>query len=183
MDLTTFLQQRRPHWRQLETILARVEGSGLRCLDDDQAVEFGRLYRSAASDLNQAQTFVRGDATVQYLNDLVARCYLVIYAKTKADPWGLLRLLVWEYPAVFRRHWRELLLATVLFAVGAAVRLPGVVLRSGFAGVSAQRPTCRTDPAKPGNESPLATTGDLASGSAGYFTNNTGSAWRPSRWA
>src|SRR5262245_8904321 len=88
MDLATFIQQRRPQWKALEAILQRVEGSGLGTLDDEQAVEFGRLYRCAASDLNQSQTFVSGDATVQYLNDLVARCYLVIYApESKGELW------------------------------------------------------------------------------------------------
>src|SRR5919199_3717281 len=103
MDLSTFLRQRRPDWRRLEDILDQVEGSGLGSLDDDQAVEFGRLYRRAASDLNQAQTFVSGESTERYLNDLVARAYLAIYGKTKADPWALLRHLLWGYPAVFRR--------------------------------------------------------------------------------
>ena len=91
MNLTAFLTKRRPEWRQLEEVLRRVEGSGLGSLDEDQAIEFGQLYRRAASDLNQAQTFVSGDATVQYLNDLVARCYLVIYAKpTGRSPWALI---------------------------------------------------------------------------------------------
>ncbi|HZT79281.1 MAG TPA: hypothetical protein VFA26_03610, partial [Gemmataceae bacterium] len=67
MDLSTFIESRRPDWRRLEEILQRVEGSGMRCLDEEQAREFGRLYRRAASDLNQAQTFVRGDATAHYL--------------------------------------------------------------------------------------------------------------------
>src|SRR5438045_204474 len=40
MDLATFIRQRRPQWRQLETILQRVEGSGMRTLDADQAGEF-----------------------------------------------------------------------------------------------------------------------------------------------
>src|SRR4051794_30122553 len=118
MDLTTFLQQRRPEWRQLEQLLDRVEGSGLASLDEDQAVEFGRLYRRAASDLNQAQTFVTGDTTVRYLNDLVARAYLAIYGKTKPDPWGVVRFLVWGYPAVFRRYLPQFLLATFLLFAG-----------------------------------------------------------------
>src|SRR5438445_6505613 len=118
MDLATFIQQRRPQWRRLAILLQEVEGSGLRSLDEQRAVEFGRLYRSAASDLNQAQTFVSGDATVQYLNDLVARCYLAIYRKTKVDLWGLLRYLVWGYPAMFRQYFRYFLLATVITAVG-----------------------------------------------------------------
>ncbi|HTU88634.1 MAG TPA: stage II sporulation protein M [Gemmataceae bacterium] len=119
MDLPTFLQQRRPDWKRLEEILQHVEGSGLSSLDDEQAVEFGRLYRRAASDLNQAQTFVSGEATERYLNDLVARAYLAIYGKTRIDVWGLLRYLFWGYPAVFRRYLPHLALATLLFAAGA----------------------------------------------------------------
>jgi uncharacterized membrane protein SpoIIM required for sporulation len=118
MDLTTFLRRGRPEWRRLEEILQRVEGSGLATLDDEQAVEFGRLYRRAASDLNQAQTFVSGEATVQYLNDLVARCYLVIYAKTKVDLRAVVRHLVFGFPATFRRNIRFFLFATALVAFG-----------------------------------------------------------------
>src|SRR5437763_11279889 len=119
MDLATFIQERRPDWRQLEQVLRRVEGSGLASLDDEQAVEFGVLYRSAASDLNQAQTFVSGDATVQYLNDLVARCYLAIYGRAKTDWQRLLLYFVWEYPAVFRRYIGYTLLAFAICMAGA----------------------------------------------------------------
>ena len=68
------------------------------------AVEFGQLYRRAASDLNQAQTFVAGDATVRYLNDLVARAYLAVYSRTRVRPWAAVVFWWNEYPAVFRRH-------------------------------------------------------------------------------
>src|SRR5262245_37527918 len=119
MDLTSFLQKRRPQWRELETILQRVEGSGLESLEDEQAVRFGVLYRSAASDLNQAQTFVSGDATVQYLNDLVARCYLAIYGRAKTDWQRLLLYFVWEYPVVFRRYFGYTLLAFAICMAGA----------------------------------------------------------------
>ncbi len=118
MDLTTFLTERRPEWRKLDQLLEQVEGSGLGSLDEDEVVEFGRLYRRTASDLNQAQTFVTGDATVRYLNDRVARAYAAIYGKTRTDLWGLFVYLVWGYPTVFRRHWPHLALATGLFAVG-----------------------------------------------------------------
>jgi uncharacterized membrane protein SpoIIM required for sporulation len=118
MDLATFLQQRRPEWKRLEEILHQVEGSGLSSLDDEQAIEFGRLYRRAASDLNQAQTFVSGEATERYLNALVARAYLAIYGKTRIDLLGLLRYLFWGYPVVFRRYLPHLLLASLLFAAG-----------------------------------------------------------------
>src|SRR5271166_495965 len=102
MDLATFIRQRRPEWRKLEELLTHVEGSGLASLGDTRAIEFAQLYRRTASDLNQAQTYITGDATVGYLNDLVARCYLVIYAKNRTEMLPTLRKLVREYPIVFR---------------------------------------------------------------------------------
>src|ERR671932_2334223 len=119
MDLTTFLSRRRGEWRRLEELLGQVEGSGLASLGDEEAVEFGRLYRRAASDLNQAQTFVRGEETVRYLNDLVARAYLVLSARSRVDLGGLARYLFWGYPAVFRRNLAPFLLAALLFSGGA----------------------------------------------------------------
>ena len=118
MDLTAFLDQRRADWKRLDEMLHLVEGSGLASLNDEQALEFGRLYRRAASDLNQAQTFVSGDTTVQYLNDLVGRAYLLIYGRTRVDPWALLSRLIWGYPAHFRRHFRHFLTATLILAAG-----------------------------------------------------------------
>src|SRR5262249_14908272 len=121
MDLASFIHERRAQWRKLEDLLTQVEGSGLGTLEDTQAVHFAQLYRRAASDLNQAQTYITGDATVRYLNDLVARCYLVIYADNRTDVWGTVRRLVREYPVVFRRHLRQFLLATLILGAGAVL--------------------------------------------------------------
>jgi uncharacterized membrane protein SpoIIM required for sporulation len=177
MDLTTFLTHRRPDWKRLEAILARVEGSGLGSLDDEQAADFGRLYRRTASDLNQAQTFVSGDATAQYLNDLVARCYLVIYAKTRAPIGNFIRRLVFEYPAVFRRNLRPIILATTLFAAGTIFGL----LASYFDREAARvylLPTSMPmiQPPSEGEEdrSPTMSTGELAGFSSHLFANNVG---------
>ncbi|HEX5269776.1 MAG TPA: stage II sporulation protein M [Gemmataceae bacterium] len=169
MDLSTFLNQRRPDWRHLEAILDRVEGSGLAVLDDDEAVEFGRLYRRAASDLNQAQAFVSGEATAQYLNDLVARCYLVIYAKTRVDVGAFVRHLVFGFPAAFRRYFGYFLLATALLALGTVFGF----LASYFEPDVARAYLLPDMPTiKPGREGPLMSGGELAGFSAFLFTNN-----------
>src|SRR5260370_11637175 len=102
MDLSTFLQQRRPDWRRLEEILERVENSGPLLLSDDEAVTFGRLYRRTASDLNQAQTFVSGEATVRFLNDLVPRAYLANYGNDPVRPSAPIVWLIRPSPPVFR---------------------------------------------------------------------------------
>jgi uncharacterized membrane protein SpoIIM required for sporulation len=175
MDLSTFLEQRRPDWKRLEAVLDQVEGSGLATLNDEEAEEFGQLYRRAASDLNQAQTFASGDATVGYLNNLVARAYLVIYGKNRPDPWGLLSRLVLGYPAVFRRYWPHFLLATLLFVAGCvfgflASSFDGPLARSFLlpAGMSTIQPRGEgeLDP------TPLQSTDELTAFSGFLFTHN-----------
>lgn len=174
MDLATFLQQRQPDWRHLETVLRRVEGSGLRALDEAQAVEFGRLYRRAASDLNQAQTFVSGDATAQYLNELVARCYLVVYAKSRADTLGWLRYLVRGYPAVFRRHAFYFLLATALFFAGALFGYVASAFDPASRGYLLPGNMPMIQPPQEGepDDTPLQSAGELAAFSSFLFTHN-----------
>jgi uncharacterized membrane protein SpoIIM required for sporulation len=175
MDLATFLEQRRPDWKRLEEVLQDVEGSGLASLEEEAAVEFGRLYRRAASDLNQAQTFVSGEGTERYLNDLVARCYTAIHGKGRIDGVALVRHLIRGYPVVFRRCLPYFLLATSLFVLGAVV---------GFLASYYDREVARAyllptgmttiQPEEAGEDqaAPTQTTGQLAGFSSILFTNN-----------
>jgi uncharacterized membrane protein SpoIIM required for sporulation len=175
MDLTTFLTERRPEWRKLEHLLEQVEGSGLASLDEEQAIEFGQLYRRAASDLNQAQTFVTGDATVRYLNDLVARAYVAIYGKTRIDLWGIVVFFLWGYPAVFRRYLPHFLLASALFAVGGAVGYLAATYDKSVARsylLPDSMPTIQ--PPKEGDDEaqPAMTSGQLSAFSSYLYTHN-----------
>jgi uncharacterized membrane protein SpoIIM required for sporulation len=171
MNLSVWLDQRRPSWKRLEGMLEQAENNGLGSLDDAEAVEFARLYRRTASDLNQAQTFVQADSAVKYLNDLVARCYVAINARARFDWRGWLRRLVWEYPAHFRRHLGVFLLATAILMAGAvfgyiASAFDPLLARSLF--LPADMPMIQ-----PGQESGLTSTGELAGFSGMLFTNNT----------
>jgi len=175
MDLSTFLHQRRSRWRELESILQRVEGSGLEALGDEQAVQFGRLYRLVASDLNQAQTFVSGDTTVQYLNDLVARCYLIIYGRERTDWRGLLRFFLTGYPAVFRRNLPFFLLATALLTAGAGFGYLASAYDSRLARtylLPSNFPMIQPAEGDETEEQRAATAGQLAEFSSHLFANN-----------
>ncbi len=177
MDLASFLTTRRPDWRRLEELLARAEGSGLASLSEPEAVEFGRLYRRAASDLNQAQTFARGEAMAGYLNDLVARAYLTIYGKERARAGAVLRFYLAGYPAAFRGHWPHLTLATALFLIGAvfgflAVRFDGEVARAYL--LPTDMPTIQPPKEGAPDPTPLQTSAQFTAFSSHLFTNNLG---------
>jgi uncharacterized membrane protein SpoIIM required for sporulation len=186
MDLATFLQERRPDWKRLEEILERIEGSGLASLDDEQAVELGRLYRRAASDLNQSQTFVSGDSTERYLNELVGRAYFLIYGKSRGpDLRGMARYVFREYPRTFRRYLPHFLLAAALFAGGAlfgflacraeknsdkARKAEAAVGRSLL--LPSEMPTIEPPQEGEPDATPLQTTGQFTAFSSHLFTNN-----------
>src|SRR5947209_5318389 len=170
MDLASFIQDRRGQWRRLEALLTQVEGSGLATLPGDDAIAFAQLYRRTASDLNQAQTYITGDATVRYLNDLVARCYLVIYADNRPQLGAAFLRLVRDYPAVFRRHLREFVFAAALLAAGAIF---------GFVACAFEADVARgfllpTDMPliQPGQEGSVQSTGNLAVFSPFLFRHN-----------
>jgi uncharacterized membrane protein SpoIIM required for sporulation len=170
MNLASWITQRQGEWKRLELLLDQVENSGLRTLNDAEAVDFARLYRRTASDLNQAQTFVQGDSTVKYLNDLVARCYVAIHARTKIDWLGWLSQLFWGYPVHFRRHLKQMSLATLILAAGAVFGF----LASYYDGPRARALMFPNMPMiQPGQERHLAGSGELAGFSSFLFTNNT----------
>ncbi|HZY83551.1 MAG TPA: stage II sporulation protein M [Gemmataceae bacterium] len=178
MDLATFLQERRPDWRRLEEILERIEGSGLASLDDEQAVELGRLYRRAASDLNQSQTFVSGDSTERYLNELVGRAYFLVYGKSRGpDLRGALRYVFHEYPRTFRRYLPHFLLAAALLAAGAVFGY--VACRYDPAAGKAfllptDMPTIQPPAEGEQDARPPISTGEFSAFSSHLFTNNVG---------
>ncbi len=171
MNLSEWIDQRRGDWSQLEELLRYVENNGLASLDDQQAVEFARLYRRTASDLNQAETFVSGDKIVRYLNDMVAHCYMAIHAKTKFDWCGFLFRLVWGYPALVRRCWIHLLLSATLFLGGGVF---GFIASYYDSQLARSLLLPRDMPMiQPGQEQSLQSTGTLTGFSGFLFTNNT----------
>lgn len=105
MQPEQLIRQRKRDWERLENILRRIERDHIKVLSQAELVEFGQLYRSAASDLAIAQRdFAQKDVTA-YLNQLVGRAHPVVY---RGEP------LVWRRLLNFYRYdvpqlYRELL--------------------------------------------------------------------------
>jgi uncharacterized membrane protein SpoIIM required for sporulation len=175
MDLATFLKQRRADWTRLEELLARAEGSGLGSLEEVQVVELGHLYRRAASDLNQSQTFVRGEGTERYLNGLIARAYVVIHGREPVAWRSLLLRFLASYPAVFRKHLGYFLLSASLFAAGSVFGFVASKYDPETARLyllPADMPTITPEKEDEANLAPTQTTGEFAAFSSFLFANN-----------
>ncbi|HWI65246.1 MAG TPA: stage II sporulation protein M, partial [Symbiobacteriaceae bacterium] len=121
MNQDQFVARRQAQWQALSTVLGQLQGRGARRLPPDRVAEVGRLYRQTASDLAYARTYYPGSSVVGYLNQLVSQAHAVLYAE---EPQRLRSFLLfyWEtVPQTIRRHWKAVVIAFALLALGMAV--------------------------------------------------------------
>ena len=105
IDLPRFLAQEEPHWRKLETWLARMESNPGCRLTLAELEEFHQLYERAAADLGKVSTFSSEPETRRYLEQLMARAYGEIHeTREKRGRWSLLAWFFQTLPRTFRKH-------------------------------------------------------------------------------
>lgn len=97
-----FRREREASWRELEKLVAISEARGVRHLGDDQTARLPVLYRAALSSLAVARSSVLDQNLREYLESLVARAYLVVYAP-KRGLWPVLSAFLFGgFPAAVR---------------------------------------------------------------------------------
>lgn len=94
---------------------------GLSSLGRSELQEVGLLYRQIAADLAALREDRGSVHFARYLNQLLARAHNIIYSANKTSPSAIISFFTVTYPRVFRRHWRYVQIALLIFAVSAAV--------------------------------------------------------------
>lgn len=121
LDLEKFVTAERPHWRDLETYLLRLESGSSQRLALADLRRFHYLYERASSDLAKLTTFAAEPDTRRYLETLVARAYAEIHeTRHQANRFAPIHWFFVTFPQTFRRHVRA-------FALSVAVTLVGVL--------------------------------------------------------
>jgi uncharacterized membrane protein SpoIIM required for sporulation len=93
-SLSHFIATRQPHWAELERLLERSEGNGLRQFDAEHIEALGREYRQVMSDLAIARRDFPDDQLTVWLNGLAARAHLRLY-RAPAGSWRRLGQFFW----------------------------------------------------------------------------------------
>jgi len=119
MISTYWLEKRQTHWRRLEHLLDQVKSSGLRSLTRLELQELGLLYRQAAADLSALREDPTGKSYARSLNLLLSRAHNTIYAGEKSSARGMVDYYRYTYPRIFRRNFRLINAAFLLFLMGA----------------------------------------------------------------
>jgi uncharacterized membrane protein SpoIIM required for sporulation len=93
-SLSHFIATRQPHWTELERLLARSEGHGLREFEAADIEALGREYRHVVSDLAIARRDFPEDQLTVWLNGLAARAHLRLY-RAPPGSWKRLGRFFW----------------------------------------------------------------------------------------
>ncbi|MBV9577656.1 MAG: stage II sporulation protein M, partial [Chloroflexi bacterium] len=118
-SLSNFIATRQPHWVDLEDLLARSDGNGLRHFEADDVERLGRGYRQVMSDLAIAQRDFPDDQLTLWLNGLASRAHLRLY-RAPAPSWRRLGQFFWsDFARRFRAARHYLLASAVLLFVPA----------------------------------------------------------------
>jgi uncharacterized membrane protein SpoIIM required for sporulation len=108
------LETRRDKWSRLEELIDRASQLRLRGLTGEEVREFGRLYRRTAADLAIAREEVQDKRLINYLNHLVTRAHGTIYRSESSGFGGIVTFFRYEFPAIFRKCFRSILLSFAL---------------------------------------------------------------------
>jgi uncharacterized membrane protein SpoIIM required for sporulation len=119
MNIQRWIARKEPNWKQLDTLLSKVEKKGLRSLKADEIRGMASLYRAVSADLARARTNQVGNTLVQSLQSLASRAYSQIYQGDRRQEWQAVgEFYRWGFPAVVQQTFAYTALATVLFIGG-----------------------------------------------------------------
>jgi uncharacterized membrane protein SpoIIM required for sporulation len=118
-----FVTRRQADWTELEALLGRAAGRGLRSLAGPELERFGRLYRLTSADLAVAQRDFPRDRVRLYLDQLLARVHPFVYQREVADWHGLLNFFTVGFPRLYRANAPYVLASAALFLVPALFAL------------------------------------------------------------
>jgi len=109
MREAAFVKQNKDKWLEFENILTIKTNIDPDLLSD--------LYIEVTDHLSYAKTFYKNSNTERYLNQLASKAHLNIY-KTKKEPKNrLISFFKTEFPTLFYKHHRELLITFLTFTL------------------------------------------------------------------
>jgi uncharacterized membrane protein SpoIIM required for sporulation len=116
-----FVARRQPDWSELEALLARAGGRGLRGFSGPELERFGRLYRHTSADLAVAQRDFPRDRVRTYLDQLLARAHPYVYQRDVSDWRGILSFFTVGFPRLYRANGSFVWVSAAVFV------LPGLL--------------------------------------------------------
>ncbi|TVP47177.1 MAG: hypothetical protein EA350_05770 [Gemmatimonadales bacterium] len=175
----SLLRRQRPRWERWRALLDRAGRGGLPGLPEPEVSEFASLYREVTADLARARTYRASPALLSSLEESVGRGHNLLYA---APPRSTRKAWKWfsrDVPALIRRRWAPVGIATLLFFGPALATFVAVAVEpdrveqlvpAGMLDRARQAESLRAEGIGYGEA--LIAEGDMPVAAAGILTNN-----------
>lgn len=118
---TRFRAQREADWLELEKLVTRAEKSGASALTLEEAQTLSRLYRKATASLATAREISMDRGLLLYLESLVERAFLAVYAPQESLSGVVSRFFASSGPRAMRASGLALALAALAMILGGVI--------------------------------------------------------------
>ncbi|MFO7871111.1 MAG: stage II sporulation protein M [Kiritimatiellia bacterium] len=179
IDLERFIENERPFWTELETILDSLHRNSRTRMSMPEIRRFHYLYERVSADLAKLRTFTSEKETRKYLESMVARAYAEIHeTRTASHRFKPFRWLAATFPRTFRRRALAFRLACGTVLAGAAFSSLLMALDPSSKEIFMPFPHLLEHPSERVEREEGVTTdrlqGRKAQGAAWYMKHNTG---------
>jgi len=113
-----FREERQDVWKEMESMLQRIEMRSVRGLTDEEIVKLPRLYRSTLSSLSVARATSLDQSVVTYLESLSTRAYYVIYSSQQRLRDRIYNFFARDWPLAVQSAWKDVAASCFIFALG-----------------------------------------------------------------
>lgn len=119
MRSVEFRHEREATWAELETIIGKADKDGLRSLSAEQLARLPHLYRATLSSLSVARSISLDRALTEYLENLAARAYFVVYGARQVLRKQMAEFFLTRLPSAIREAKWHILVAFMVMLAGA----------------------------------------------------------------
>ena len=116
-----FREERQEVWKEMETMLQRIEARSVRGLTDEEIIKLPRLYRSTLSSLSVARATSLDQSVVSYLESLSTRAYYVIYGSQQRLRDRIYNFFARDWPLAVQGAWKDIAASCFIFALGGLI--------------------------------------------------------------
>ncbi|HYR06631.1 MAG TPA: stage II sporulation protein M [Longimicrobium sp.] len=112
---TALVRRQRGEWDEYQKLLEQARQNGLQSLGETRVSRFATLYREMAADLARARTYGGSRELLYAMERLVGFGHNLLY-RPPTRSWSRFRTFAGGgFPALARRRWKPILVASVLF--------------------------------------------------------------------
>ncbi|HET7232626.1 MAG TPA: stage II sporulation protein M [Longimicrobium sp.] len=123
---TALFRRQKPNWDAYHRMLEEARGGGLAAMGEARVSRFAGLYREVAADLARARTYGGSPELLFMLERAVGAGHNLLYRAPERRWTGVRRWMTSGFPALVRRRWKPIALASVMLYLPAVLTFAAV---------------------------------------------------------